>query len=338
MKNFVRNIDFVIIAAMTCLLFVSVFTIYSAGYARGMEKLAFTQLTWFAAGLIIIGITQYISMKSVLAVSNLFYAILIVMLILVYLIGSVRMGAKRWIEIGTFQFQPSEVGKFFLLCTLARYYSVGKINWNDKKYFITGLILTVVPALLVLKQPDLVLAQFLQGDLFTLEEKRRNFAYYEPITTGDSSLSHCIQSIMAAEIGETAKAWDYFHKTVRMDIDDLHHNVHDGIHAAAMAGSWLSVIYGFGGFREHLLTGADGMQAVQFSFNPVLPEALTSLRFRLDLGSGVVELDCSRGEGGAQITVYRLIGGGSARFLHGTEPVELDESNKETCVRGTGYE
>lgn len=155
MKNFVRNIDFIIIAALSCLLFVSVFTIYSAGYPRGMENLAFTQIIWFAAGLIIIGVTQYISMKSVLAVSNLFYAILIIMLILVYLIGSVRMGARRWIEIGTFQFQPSEVGKFFLLCTLARYYSVGKIHWNDKKYFITGLILTVAPALLVLKQPDL---------------------------------------------------------------------------------------------------------------------------------------------------------------------------------------
>lgn len=155
MRNFVRNIDFVVISALTCLFLISVFTIYSAGYPRGMEKLAFTQVTWFIAGLIIIGITQFIPMKSVLALSNLFYAILVVMLILVYLIGSVRMGAKRWIEVGSFQFQPSELGKFFLLCTLSRYYSVGKIQWNDKKYFIIGSVLTLIPAVLVMKQPDL---------------------------------------------------------------------------------------------------------------------------------------------------------------------------------------
>ncbi|MFW5742662.1 MAG: hypothetical protein ACOC2D_05235 [Spirochaetota bacterium] len=55
----------------------------------------------------------------------------------------------------------------------------------------------------VLKQPDLVMALFLQGHRFTREEKARNFASYDPLTTGDSSLSACVQSIVAAEIGET---------------------------------------------------------------------------------------------------------------------------------------
>jgi len=98
----------------------------------------------------------------------------------------------------------------------------------------------------VLKQPDFVLAQLLLSEQFSLAEKIRNFKFYEPLTTGDSSLSHCIQSIMASETGDDRAAYEYFMKTVRMDLDDMHGNSRDGIHTAAMAGSWLAVVYGFG--------------------------------------------------------------------------------------------
>jgi rod shape determining protein RodA len=155
MKSVLRNIDYPALAAVLCLVAISVFTIYSAGYPRGMEHSAFTQIVWFGCGIMILFVSQYISMKSILALSNMFYALLIILLILVYLIGSLRMGARRWIALGSFQFQPSEVGKFLLLCTLARYYSAGKIHWNDKKHFITGAVLTLIPFVLVLKQPDL---------------------------------------------------------------------------------------------------------------------------------------------------------------------------------------
>lgn len=180
----------------------------------------------------------------------------------------------------------------------------------------------------VLKQPDLVLAQFLQGDLFSPDEKKRNFSYYEKITTGDSSLSHCIQSVMAAEIGETDKAWKYFCKTVRMDIDDLHNNVIDGIHAAAMAGSWLSMIYGFAGFRDHVRS-----MRMSYSFAPTLPAALSRLRFRLFLGTGTVELDCHRLPDGGRITGYRLIAGESAEFTHRGKDVFLDDARRECSIR-----
>jgi len=155
MKSFTKDIDFLIIFSILALSVLSIFSIYSAGYPRGMESIAFTQIVWFCTGMIILAVTQFISMKSVLALSNLFYGMLIIMLILVYFIGSVRMGAKRWIEIGSFQFQPSELGKFLFLCALARYYSAGKIHWNDKKYTVFGSVLTIIPCLLVLKQPDL---------------------------------------------------------------------------------------------------------------------------------------------------------------------------------------
>lgn len=120
----------------------------------------------------------------------------------------------------------------------------------------------------VLKQPDLVLALFLQGRNFTKEQKKRNFDYYDPLTTGDSSLSSCVQCIVAAEIGYTEKAYHYFMKTVRMDLDDVNGNVKDGVHTAAMAGSWLSMMYGFIGLRDY---------GGRLSFDPHVPEAWKSI-------------------------------------------------------------
>ena len=179
----------------------------------------------------------------------------------------------------------------------------------------------------VLKQPDLVLAQFLSGDLFTRDEKRRHFHYYEPLTTGDSSLSHCIQSIVAAETGDPEKAWNYLTKTVRMDLDDLHGNVHDGIHAAAMAGSWLSMVYGFAGLREHYTRkGKEWPQSLSWSFDPTLPQELESFRFRLRLRSSVLEVTLRRGhEDNSQSlrTQYRLLGGAPLSFLHRSRLIRL---------------
>src|SRR6202022_1814271 len=81
----------------------------------------------------------------------------------------------------------------------------------------------------VVKQADLVLALFACGDSFTAEEKQRNFHYYEPLTVRDSSLSACIQSIVAAEVGHLNLAFDYFAEAALMDLGDLEHNTSDGI-------------------------------------------------------------------------------------------------------------
>ncbi len=158
----------------------------------------------------------------------------------------------------------------------------------------------------VLKQPDLVLAQFLLSEQFTLAEKIRNFRFYEPLTTGDSSLSHCIQSIMASETGDGRAAYDYFMKTVRMDLDDMHGNSRDGIHTAAMAGSWLAVVYGFAGFRDR----STSERGIRYSFNPRLPAGWRRLAFSLQFGPSRLSIDigtkavryslesASRGDGG----------------------------------------
>ncbi|MCR5187562.1 MAG: beta-phosphoglucomutase [Treponema sp.] len=137
----------------------------------------------------------------------------------------------------------------------------------------------------VLKQPDLVLAQFLLSGRFTKAEKIRNFNFYEKYTTGDSSLSNCIMSIMAAESANTQKAFDYFNKTARMDIDDVNGNSRDGIHTACMAGSWMSVVYGFAGFRDY-----KGI----YSFDPKLPEKWSKLNFNLAIQGYILSISISQ--------------------------------------------
>ncbi len=124
----------------------------------------------------------------------------------------------------------------------------------------------------VLKQADIVLAMFLLGDEFSLEQKRRNFDYYDPLTTGDSSLSACVQSIIAAEIGEERKALEYFQYALLMDLGNVAGNVSDGVHIASAAGVWSSLVFGFGGVRDF---------GGQLTFEPRLPRAWNELAFSL---------------------------------------------------------
>ncbi|MGD0925712.1 MAG: glycosyl hydrolase family 65 protein [Streptosporangiaceae bacterium] len=124
----------------------------------------------------------------------------------------------------------------------------------------------------VLKQADIVLAMFLLGNEFSEEQKRRNFDYYDPLTTGDSSLSACVQSIIAAEIGHERQALEYFQYALLMDLGNVAGNASDGVHIASAAGVWSSLVFGFGGVRDF-----DG----RLSFDPRLPRAWNELAFSL---------------------------------------------------------
>ncbi|WP_051548703.1 glycoside hydrolase family 65 protein [Nocardioides sp. URHA0032] len=139
----------------------------------------------------------------------------------------------------------------------------------------------------VLKQADVVLALFLQGERFTPEEKRADFEYYDPITTGDSTLSAVVQSVVAAEVGYHDAALDYFHQSLYVDLADLHGNTVDGLHIASCGGVWSALAYGFGGMRDY---------HGRLSFDPRLPVAWDSLRFRICWQGSrlLVELDEDR--------------------------------------------
>ena len=124
----------------------------------------------------------------------------------------------------------------------------------------------------VLKQADIVLAMYLLGDEFSEEQKRRNYEYYDALTTGDSSLSACVQSITAAEIGEEWQAIEYFDYALLMDLADISGNATDGVHLASAAGVWSALVFGFGGVRDH---------GGRLSFNPHLPRVWSELSFSL---------------------------------------------------------
>ncbi len=124
----------------------------------------------------------------------------------------------------------------------------------------------------VLKQADVVLAMFLHGDRFTPEQKRANFEYYDPITTGDSTLSAVVQSIIAAEVGYHEAAMDYFKQALYVDLADLHGNTVDGLHVASAGGVWSALVFGFAGM---------GDRNGRLSFDPRLPDGWPCLRFRV---------------------------------------------------------
>jgi trehalose/maltose hydrolase-like predicted phosphorylase len=124
----------------------------------------------------------------------------------------------------------------------------------------------------VVKQADLILATYWCGDAFTAEEKARNFEYYERITVRDSSLSACVQAVMAAEVGQLDLAYDYAYEAALIDMRNLHNNTGDGLHMASLAGAWTALVAGFGGLRD---TG--GILA----FDPALPQGLTKLCFSI---------------------------------------------------------
>src|SRR3954452_9150605 len=133
----------------------------------------------------------------------------------------------------------------------------------------------------VVKQADLVLALYTCGDRFTDEEKARAFAYYEALTVRDSSLSACTQAIVAAETGHLELAYDYLGEAALMDLHDLEHNTRDGLHIASLAGSWLALVAGFGGFRDH---------GGELTFAPRLPPGVTRLAFRIGVAEARIRV------------------------------------------------
>lgn len=154
----------------------------------------------------------------------------------------------------------------------------------------------------VCKQADVVLALFIQSHRFSREQKKRDYDYYERITTHDSSLSTCIFSIVANDIGYREKAYDYFIRTVRMDLDDYQGNTKHGVHTANMAGSYLCIVNGFAGMRVN-----DGA----ISFDPYINPVWEEYSFKISYRGRLIKLTISR-----RGTVYELMEGEELDIVH----------------------
>jgi alpha,alpha-trehalose phosphorylase len=160
----------------------------------------------------------------------------------------------------------------------------------------------------VLKQADVVLALFLQGNHFTEAEKLADFQYYDPLTTGDSTLSGVVQSILAAEVGYQDLALEYFLDSIFVDLADLHNNAADGVHVASAGGVWASLVSGFGGMRDHY---------GELTFDPRLPAAWPELSYALTWHASHLDITLRRDE----MIVRNRAGGEDVAF----------------SVRGTAY-
>jgi alpha,alpha-trehalose phosphorylase len=162
----------------------------------------------------------------------------------------------------------------------------------------------------VIKQADVVLAMFLLGDTFSVEEKRRNFEFYDPLTTGDSSLSSSVEAIIAAQIGDVQKAIDYGMAALLMDLADVGGNVKDGCHIASMGGSWMLLTYGLGGMRDDNGT---------LSFWPRrAPEDNAILRFPVTYRGQMLQVEIAQ-----EKAEYMLRDGGRLVIHHESEEIVL---------------
>jgi len=170
----------------------------------------------------------------------------------------------------------------------------------------------------VIKQADVVLAMFLLGDEFNLREKRRNFDYYDKLTTGDSSLSVSIQSIIAFELGDVDKAVEYLRYAMMMDLGDVGGNVKSGLHMASMGGTWMAVVNGIAGMRDY---------GGQLSFRPRLPHKINAMRFPLMVKDCRIEVHLDH-----RSATYTLLTGRSLSIMHYGQEVKLTRKNPKVSV------
>ncbi|WP_445399082.1 glycoside hydrolase family 65 protein [Streptomyces sp. LE64] len=159
----------------------------------------------------------------------------------------------------------------------------------------------------VVKQADLVLAMYKCSEHFDEEHTARNFAYYEPLTVRDSSLSASCQAVIAAQAGHLALAYAYVAESALMDLEDLENNTRDGLHIASLAGTWMALVAGFGGLR---LLGSTP------NFTPRLPERFSRLAFTLEMVGRRLHVEIT-----AEAAVYTLVSGEPLTVRHYGRPV-----------------
>jgi alpha,alpha-trehalose phosphorylase len=168
----------------------------------------------------------------------------------------------------------------------------------------------------VVKQPDLVLAMQLFFDMFTPEQRARNFDYYERITVRDSSLSASIEAVAAADAGHLRLAFDYAAEAALVDLHDLQRNTADGLHLASIAGTWIALVMGFGGMRD---------LGSCLTFHPRLPDSVTRLAFSVRHRARVLHVEVT-----THAAKYEL--------THGTGTIDIKHHGEALTVGATPVE
>ncbi len=138
-----------------------------------------------------------------------------------------------------------------------------------------------------IKQADVLQGLYFLEDRFDIETIRRNFEFYEARTVHESSLSPCVHSVQAALIGNIGKAYELYLRTARLDLDDYNHEVKEGLHITSMAGTWISIVEGFGGMR---------VRNDMLTFKPLIPEQWKSFSFKVWFRENLLKVNIFKGE------------------------------------------
>jgi maltose phosphorylase len=133
-----------------------------------------------------------------------------------------------------------------------------------------------------IKQADVLQGIYFFGEEFSKEQKYRNYAFYEPMTVHESSLSPSIHSILAAELGMEDKAYEMYHRTARLDLDNYNNDTEKGLHITSMTGSWLAIVQGFAGMRT---------SGGKLSFSPYLPKAWHAYSFKINYRNHLLKIE-----------------------------------------------
>lgn len=136
-----------------------------------------------------------------------------------------------------------------------------------------------------IKQADVLQGLYFLNHEYTIDEKRRNFEFYEPMTVHESSLSPCIHSILASELGMEEKAYEMYNRTARLDLDNYNNDTEDGLHITSMTGSWLAIVQGFAGMRTANET---------LSFAPFIPSTWDRYTFKIVYREHQLKIDVNK--------------------------------------------
>ena len=136
-----------------------------------------------------------------------------------------------------------------------------------------------------IKQADVLQGLYFLEHRYDIDTIRRNFDFYEPLTVHESSLSPCVHAILAAKLGDEARAYEFYLRTARLDLDDYNNDTEDGCHTTSMAGTWMSVVEGFGGMR---------VRDNQLQFHPFLPGKWASFSFKVGFRGSLLNVKVSK--------------------------------------------
>ncbi|WCO01260.1 glycoside hydrolase family 65 protein [Psychroserpens ponticola] len=167
-----------------------------------------------------------------------------------------------------------------------------------------------------IKQADILQGFYLFEDHFSSEELERHFDFYEPYTVHESSLSPCVHSIQAAKLDRMEQAYAFYLRTSRLDLDDYNHEVEEGLHITSMAGTWMSIVEGFGGMR---------IVNDKLSFEPKIPEQWEAYSFKVNFRNQILKVDVAKNE-----TAFELEGNQDIEILVKGKSISISPNNLVT--------